>query len=281
MGSQLVAHLEENFYTKVLLRGWSSTCESDISTCPVRFVVALYFKRRVFYPILIFKKPPSRKSLNGPYTDRVQVKIPLAGTMSRLPYTLPTYRFHLYWYNVSRSSYINWGLCALPIAPFPKPRSTGHKFKMCFQVQQKPRLSVNIRPRTTCLPGCSTKKDKVPNQLGRSETILSFSPIMEHKLSHFLPSGTNNPFHPCQENGRCSLKCRLNKDTIQNKSYHYHTNNPFIHSFHNFSNVQPTAVLGLHASPSVCSQVPSTRTIGSVTMCHQALFGRVSTQQPC
>lgn len=53
---------------------------------------------------------------------------------------------------------------------------------------------------------------------------------MEHKLSHFLPSGTNNPFHSCQENGRCSLKRRLNKDTIQNKSYHYHTNNPFIHS---------------------------------------------------
>lgn len=90
MGSQLVAHLEENFYTKVLLRAWSSTCESDISTGPVRFVVALCCERRVFYPILIFKNPLCRKSLNGPYTDRVEVKIPLAGTMSRLPYTLPT-----------------------------------------------------------------------------------------------------------------------------------------------------------------------------------------------
>lgn len=165
--------------------------------------------------------------------------------------------------------------------PFPNPDQQVISSKCAFRCNRNQGCQLTSGREPHVYPGAAQKKDKVPNQLGRSETILSFSPIMEHKLSHFLPSGTNNPFHPCQENGRCSLKCRLNKDTIQNKSYHYHTNNPFIHSFHNFSNVQPTAVLGLHASPSVCSQVPSTRTIGSVTMCHQALFGRVSTQQPC
>lgn len=84
----------------------------------------------------------------------------------------------------------------------------------------------------------------------------------------------NNPFHSCQENGRCSLKCRLKQVLPLPRQQP-------IYSLHNFSNVQPTAVLGVHASPSVCSPVLSTQTIESVRMCHQTLFGRVSTQQPC
>lgn len=38
---------------------------------------------------------------------------------------------------------------------------------------------------------------------------------MEQVQSHFLPSGAVNLLHSCPENGRCSLKCRLNNDVIR------------------------------------------------------------------